>query len=296
MFFFKKNKSLTEQDLRALVEGLEQAYMNKDEQGLTARFHPSKRGITFLNHFQLMLNFQIYHIQSEMLGFELLELDGARAVFTYTRKHMHTCLNPADEREEKQDHIKSFYVEAVKENGSIWITRYSPYSLIYVDKKGEPLAGVDAAIPPGEELNPGIARYIPYFQLDGYMPATLHVYSNSQYIGFYPQGESGRYRTSRTFSIDYYDKLEAASVKEHTEDYISHEIIVAAEVLHQAERSSIIETQYMKNNALEHELVASLLAEDGFYMIRYLYKTGELLPSGEREKWMREMLAMLAAV
>lgn len=74
----------------------------------------------------------------------------------------------------------------MKENGSIWITRYSPYSTIFVDKKGDFLSGVDAVIPPGEEINSGIVRFIPYFQLNSYVPATFHVYSNSQFIGYYP--------------------------------------------------------------------------------------------------------------
>lgn len=58
--------------------------------------------MSFLNHFQLMLTFQIYNIKSEILKFELLSVDANKAVFTYTRKHMHTCVNPADEREEKE--------------------------------------------------------------------------------------------------------------------------------------------------------------------------------------------------
>ncbi|MFF2483799.1 hypothetical protein [Paenibacillus sp. NPDC058071] len=293
MFFFnKKNKGLTEGDLRALIKGLEQAYMDKDEQGLINRFHPDKRGMSFLNHFQLMLTFQIYHIKSEILEFELLSIDTAHAVFTYTRKHMHICVNPADEREEKQNHISSYYVEVVKENGSIWITRYSPYSKIYVDKKGEPLTGVDKVIPPGEEIDPGIARIIPYFQLDSYIPATFHVYSNSQYVGFYPVGEYHRYRTSCTFSIDYFEKLEASSIEEHTEDYVSQETILNAHILQQSDCSSVVETQYMKNNVLEHELLASLLTNEGFYMVRFLYKRGEPMPSEEREKWQREMIAL----
>lgn len=296
MFFFKKNKSLTESDLRALVESLEQAYMQKDEQGLIKRFHPDKRGMSFLNHFNLMMTFQIYYIQSKILAFELLKLEGDHATFTYTRKHMHTCVNPADEREEKRNHIRSYYVEVVKEKGSIWITRYSPYSTIYVDKEGKPLQGVDAVIPPGEEIHPGIARYIPFFQLDGYTPATLHVYSDRQYIGFYPQEEYLRYQTSCTFSIDFFEVIEASSVKEHTEDYVSHEILLFAEILHQTDCSSVVETQYMKNNALEHELVASLLTKDGFFMIRYLHKTGVPMPPGEREKWKREMVALTEEV
>jgi hypothetical protein len=292
MFFFKKNKDITQEELQAVVKGLEQAYMDKDEQGLTNRFHPDKRGMSFLNHFQLMLTFQIYNIKSEILEFELLSIDANKAVFTYTRKHMHTCVNPADEREEKRNQINSYYVEAVKENGSIWITRYSSYSTIYVDKQGEPLMGVDAVIPPGEELDPGIARFIPYFQLDSYVPATFHVYNNSQFIGYYPLGEYHRYQPSCTFTINYFDEMEAASVEKHTADYVSHETIVAAQVLHQTDCSSIVETQIMKNNVLEHELVTSLLTKEGFYMARFLYDKGEPMPSEERDKWKREMLAL----
>lgn len=44
MFLFKKNKGITQEELQATVEGLEQAYMDKDEQGLIKRFHPDKRG------------------------------------------------------------------------------------------------------------------------------------------------------------------------------------------------------------------------------------------------------------
>lgn len=46
-FSFKKNKGITEEALQALVEGLEQAYMDKDEEGLSKRFHPDKRGMSF---------------------------------------------------------------------------------------------------------------------------------------------------------------------------------------------------------------------------------------------------------
>lgn len=49
-----------------------------------------------------MMTFQIYNIKSEILEFELLSMDATKAVFTYTRKHIHTCINPADEREEKE--------------------------------------------------------------------------------------------------------------------------------------------------------------------------------------------------
>ncbi|MEK4190396.1 hypothetical protein [Paenibacillus sp. FSL L8-0494] len=293
MFFFKKNKGITKEELQALVEGLEQAYMDKDEEGLSKRFHPDKRGMSFLNHFQLMMTFQIYNIKSEILEFELLSMDATKAVFTYTRKHIHTCINPADEREEKRNQIISYYVEAVKENGSIWITRYSPYSTIFVDKKGDFLSGVDAVIPPGEEINSGIVRFIPYFQLNSYVPATFHVYSNSQFIGYYPLGEYHRYEPSHTFTINYFDKIEASSVEKHTADYISQETLLTAQVLHQTDNSSVVETQLMNNNVLEHELVTSLLTKDGFYMIRFLYDKGEPIPAQEREKWKREMVTLV---
>lgn len=38
MFFFKKNKGITKEELQALVEGLEQSYMDKDEEGLSKNF------------------------------------------------------------------------------------------------------------------------------------------------------------------------------------------------------------------------------------------------------------------
>ncbi|UAL52573.1 nuclear transport factor 2 family protein [Bacillus sp. OVS6] len=104
MFFFKKKTQISEQKVRELIQRLEAAYTEKDIEKLKKLFHPDYRDISFLNHFTLMMNFQIYNIQSEIMKIEILNLSDDEATFTYTRKHIYTCVNQNEENGENPSH------------------------------------------------------------------------------------------------------------------------------------------------------------------------------------------------
>ncbi len=85
-------------------------YKDKYIEELTNMFHPNHRDISFINHFTLMMNFQIYNITSEILHLEILNMNEEEATFTYTRKHMYICVNEQGENGTNPNNISSYYV------------------------------------------------------------------------------------------------------------------------------------------------------------------------------------------
>ncbi len=147
MFFFKKKAKITEEKIQELIQQLERAYMAKDIDQMTEMFHPDNRQISFLNHYSLMMNFQIYNIQSEILNLEIVELPEKEATFTYTRKHLYTCVNKNDENGENPNNISSYYVQIQAEGSQIWITKYSRFSELFLNTEGEILPYEQAVVP-----------------------------------------------------------------------------------------------------------------------------------------------------
>ncbi|KRG14603.1 hypothetical protein ACA29_05935 [Lederbergia galactosidilytica] len=137
MSFFKRKIKLTEQKVREIVQKVEKTYTEKDLEELTNLFHPDHRKISFLNHFSLMMAFQIYNIYSEIIKLEILDLTEQKAIFTYTRKHLYTCINEQDENGENLNNISSFYVHIQVEDRQIWITKYDKYSELFLNRDGE---------------------------------------------------------------------------------------------------------------------------------------------------------------
>lgn len=147
--FFKRKPKINENTIKELVQKLETAYTDKKMEQLTKIFHPDHRDISFLNHFSLMMNFQIYNITSEILNIEILDMNEEEASFTYTRKHMYTCINEEDENGTNPNNISSYYVQLKVEEKSIWIMKYARYSELFLDLEGKILPGVKAVVPPG---------------------------------------------------------------------------------------------------------------------------------------------------
>lgn len=296
MFFFGKKARITEQKVQEIVKALEQAYTAKNIDKLTGMFHPDKRQISFLNHFQLMMNFQIYNIQSEILNMEILTLTGEEATFTYTRKHIYTCVNEADENGEILSNITSYYVQIAAEKKSAYITRYSPYSVLHLNKDGEVLPGEQAVVPAGAQFFERMRRFINEFDLDGFQAATYLLYNDSEMIGYYPEAERYRYKTSEQFTVDYFEKMDAASIKEHTEGYLEQEILEFGDILALGADYSILEAQFTTDSCFRHELLLSLAAPDGFLMIRYLKKDDRPILPEARQRWIEQMKLAAAQI
>ena len=276
------------QDLIAnFIKRLEQAYVEKDEEQLTELFHPDQRNMSFLNRFQLQMLFQIYEISSEIIDLEVLDLFEDEVVFTYTRKHLYTCINSDDERDEKLNNLTSYYVEVSIEDGQLWITRYAPYSVVYLDKQGEILPGAEAVVPEWAQFFEKMQRFSKHFDLNNYQPATYKVYRDSEFIGYYPKDEFYKYENTEKFTIDYFEEMAAESIAEHNRIYLEQELVLG-EIIAETEEYSIIETQYEDEGPINHELVLSMLAPDGFFMIRY-QRNKQLIDPEVRASWIRQM-------
>jgi len=287
MFFFKKKSPASEEELLRFIRRLEDAYMEQDELKLNACFHPDQRGMSFTRHVQLQMNFQIYQITSEILHFEKIESSEEEAVFTYTRKHLYTCKNPEDEQSPSLNNITSYYVKVVREKRSFWITKYTPYSVLYLDRSGEMLQGEAAVVPPNAQHFGAIQPLLACFRRDGLKPATYHTYAGSEFIGFFPEHEIFSYRTTEKFSVDFFETMEASDIREHTAIYLDQELDFG-EALEVGESHSIIETRTPGSQGTNHELVLSLLNRERFFMIRYM-KMGEPIPDEARSRWIEQM-------
>ncbi|GEN33659.1 hypothetical protein [Aneurinibacillus danicus] len=295
MFIFKKKAVISEEDLRNFIQLLEQTYVGKDELGLSKLFHPENRNVSFLNHFQMQMLFQIYNIKSEILHFKTLDVSENEATLTYTRKHIYTCINSEDEREESPNNITSYYVKLVPRKKSFLITKFSPFSVFYLDNNGEILAQEKAVVPKDAQFFGNIKRFIKCFQLEKYKPATYKIYSDSEFIGYYPKDEVYDFETSEKFTIDYFEEMDASTIEEHTKAYLDQELLLG-EVIEQKETYSIIETQFADNSGLNHELVLSMLAPDGFFMVRYQKSCNQIINNEIREFWIQQMKEAIAEI
>ncbi|OAK72020.1 hypothetical protein [Lederbergia galactosidilytica] len=289
MSFFKRKIKLTEQKVREIVQKVEKTYTEKDLEELTNLFHPDHRKISFLNHFSLMMAFQIYNIYSEIIKLEILDLTEQKAIFTYTRKHLYTCINEQDENGENLNNISSFYVHIQVEDRQIWITKYDKYSELFLNRDGELLPNEQAVVPQNAQFFENMKRFIEPFQLDDFQPATYLLYEDSELLGYYPKGEQYSFKTTEKFTIDYFTKMEADSIADHTETYITGNSLEYSEIVEIDENHSIVETKIMDGSNLLHELVLSIIASDGFYMIRYLKNKNSPITEGMRESWMKQM-------
>jgi len=291
MFFFKKKAKITEEKIQELIQQLERAYMAKDIDQMTEMFHPDNRQISFLNHYSLMMNFQIYNIQSEILNLEIVELSEKEATFTYTRKHLYTCVNKNDENGENPNNISSYYVQIQAEGSQIWITKYSRFSELFLNTEGEILPYEQAVVPAAAQYYENMKRFIEPFTLDGFLPATYYLYSDSEFIGYYPEKERFLFVTSERFTVDYFTEINADSIAEHTDIYLSENNLEYGAIIEQEENHSIIETKIISNDRLLHELVLSILASDGFYMIRYFKNNNSPIEKEVRQSWIDQMRA-----
>lgn len=290
VFNFKRTPKLTEQKVKDLVHKLESTYIRKDIEKLSQLFHPDRRNISFLNHFKLMMNFQIYTIDSHVMNIDIIHLTKDEATLTYTRKHMYTCIEEKDENGDNPNNITSFYVNVSVEGQTIWINRLSKYSELYLDTKGNILPNEMAVVPPDAQFFVNMKHYIESLQLNNLKPATYLVYSDSEFIGYYPENERFSYNTTEKFTVDYFSEMSASSIKEHTDLYIEENNLVSKEIIRMEENYSIIETQFIKDSSLQHELVLSIIDDKGFYMIRYLKNTNSTLESQKRLAWIDQMI------
>lgn len=295
MSILKKEPVISEDNLHKFIQSLERNYIEKDETRLTELFHPDHRNMSFLNHFQMMMLFQIYNIQSDIINFKVLDISENEATLIYTRKHIYSCINSADRREETPNNITSYYVELIAHKKSFWITEFSPYSVLYLDNKGEILPGEKAVVSNGAQFFKNIQRFIKCFELEKYKPATYKLYSDSEYIGYFPEDEVYEFKNSEKFTIDYFEEMSASSIEEHTEAYLDQELVLG-EVIEQAENYSIIETQFKSGSGLNHELVLSMLAPDGFFMIRYMKSCNQIMDPEIRKSWIQQMKKATAEI
>ena len=252
-------------------------------------FHTDQRDISFLNHFSLMMNFQIYNITSEILNLELLDMNEEEAIFTYTRKHMYTCINEEDENGTNPNNISSYYVQLKVEDKTIWIRKYARYSELFLDLQGKILPGENAVVPPGAVYFDNMKRFIDIIQLEHFKPATYLTYTDSEFIGYYPEEERYSYRTSEKLTFDYFQKMEADSIEVHTNAYMEGNNLEYSDILLQGENYSIIESKFKGSSGLQHELILSMLAAEGFFMVRFLKSRNAPIEEVLRQRLIEQM-------
>ncbi|RDW20854.1 hypothetical protein CWR48_04405 [Oceanobacillus arenosus] len=287
--FFKRKPKISEQTIKGLVQKLEKTYTDKDIEQLTEIFHQDHRNISFLNHFSLMMNFQIYNITFEILNLEILDMSEEEATFTYTRKHMYKCVNEEDENGTKPNNISSYYVQLKVEGKTIWIMRYARYSELLLDLEGKIMPDEKAVVPPGAEYFGNMKRFIDIIQLEHFKPATYLIYRDSEFIGYYPEKERYSYRTSEKLTFDYFQEMEADSIEEHTKDFIEGNTVEYSNILVQEKHYSIIEMKFGGKSGLQHELILSMLAPDGFFMVRFLKSRNAPIEEELRQRLIEQM-------
>lgn len=270
--------------------------MQKDIESLTAMFHPEHRNISFLNHFTLMMNFQIYNIESEILRIEILDISEKEATLTYTRKHMYTCVRAEDENGDNPNNISSYYVRLEADKKNVWIKQYARYSELFLNLNGEILPGDKAVVPPGAQFFANIRRFADQFRLEDLQPATYALFDDSEWIGYYPEEERFSYDTTVSFTIDFFEEMAASSIQEHTDIYIRENTLEYHAVLALEEEYSIVETKFKKNAALQHEIVLSILAPDGFFMMKYLKKNGSVIDEHIRVDYIEQMRGAVSVI
>ncbi|MDQ0233444.1 hypothetical protein [Metabacillus malikii] len=292
MLFFKRRPKVTEQRIRELVQEIENSYTAKEIDSLTKLFHPDNRQISFLNHFNLMLTFQIYHIDSTLLDLKILELTDQEATFTYTRKHLYKCLNENDGNGDNPNNISSYYVKVSVDNKQLWISRFSRYSELFLDLDGNVRPNEQAVVPPQAIFFDKIRRFLHPFQLGALIPASYFLYNDSESIGYYPATERFSYFTSEKFTIDYFEEMAADSITEHTDILLNENELEYGQIIEvKDEAYSIIEIKCQGNSGLIHELILSMTAPDGFFMIRYMKSDGSEIDADAKQSWFEQMKA-----
>lgn len=286
---FKRKPKINEKKIKELIWKLETMYTDKEMEQLSKMFHPDHRDISFLNHFSLIMNFQIYDVISEILNLEVLDMHEGEASFTYTRKHMYTCINEEDENGTNPNNISSYYVQLKVEDKKIWIIKYARYSELFLDLKGKILPAEQAVVPPGAVYFDNMKRFIEIIQLEHFKPATYLTYTDSEFIGYYPEEERYSYRTSEKLTFDYFQKMEADSIEEHTNAYIEGNILEYIDILMQEQNYSIIESKFKGSSGLQHELILSMLAPDGFFMVRFLKSRNAPIEEALRQGLIEQM-------
>ncbi|WP_080873810.1 hypothetical protein [Oceanobacillus timonensis] len=287
--FFKRKPKISEQTIKEIVQKLETTYTDKNIERMTEMFHPNHRDISFLNHFSLSMNFQIYNITSEVLNLEILDMSEEGATFTYTRKHMYTCVNEEDDNGTNPNNISSYYVELKVEGKTIWMMRYARYSELFLDTEGRILPDEKAVVPSGAKYFENMKRFIDVIQLEHFKPATYLTYSDSEFIGYYLETERYQYRTTEKLTFDYFEEMAAESIAEHTKDFIEGNPLEYSEILAQEKYYSIIEIKMQDHTGLKHELILSIDASDGFFMIRYLKSCNASIEEKLRQRLIEQM-------
>ncbi|MDI2585823.1 hypothetical protein OR571_01415 [Psychrobacillus sp. NEAU-3TGS] len=286
---FKRKPKINEKKIKELIWKLETMYTDKEVEQLSKMFHPDHRDISFLNHFSLIMNFQIYDVISEILNLEVLDMHEGEASFTYTRKHMYTCINEEDENGTNPNNISSYYVQLKVEDKKIWIIKYARYSELFLDLKGKILPAEQAVVPPGAVYFDNMKRFIEIIQLEHFKPATYLTYTDSEFIGYYPEEERYSYRTSEKLTFDYFQKMEADSIEEHTNAYIEGNILEYSNILMQEQNYSIFESKFKGSSGLQHELILSIIAQDGFFMVRFLKSRNAPIEKALRQRLIEQM-------
>jgi len=289
--FFKRKPKINEQTIKKQMQKLETTYTDKNIDKLIKAFHPDQHNISFLNHFSLMMNFQIYNITSEILNVEVLDMSEEEATFTYTRKHMYTCVNEEDENGTNPNNISSYYVQLKIEDKKIWITKYARYSELFLDLDGHILPGAKAVVPRMAYYYDNMKRFIDTFQLEHFKPATYVRYGDSELIGYYPEEERYSYDTSESLTYDYFQEIDTALIGEHTKILIEADNVEYGTIHMQEKNYSIIELKFRYSSELQHELILSMFAPDGFFMIRFLKSSNAPIKEEFRQHLIEKMKA-----
>lgn len=268
--FLKRKPKLNESRLKRVIFQLEDAFTNKQINKLTGMFHPDSRDISFLNHFSLMMNFQIYNITSEILHMEILDVNENTATLTYTRKHIYTCIQKEDENGTNPNNISSYYVKVVLENKRIWIEKYSRYSELFLDLEGNLYLGEEAVVPPSAQYFNQMEWFIQIIKQEHLKPATYLMYDGSEMIGYYPIKERYSYYSTEKLTFDYFEEMDADTMVQHTEYLIDSNELETSKIIQQDDQHSIIELTFMSNHTLQYELICSVLVNNNLLMARYL--------------------------
>lgn len=274
--FFKRKPKLNESTLKRVILQLEDAFTNKQINKLTEMFHPDSRGISFLNHFNLMMNFQIYNITSEILHMEILDINENSATLTYTRKHIYTCIQKEDENGTNPNNISSYYLKMVLENKRIWIEKYSRYSELFLDVQGNFYPDEEAVVPPGAQYFNQMECFIQIIKQEHLQPATYLIYDGSEMIGYYPIKERYSYYSTEKLTFDYFEEMDADTMSQHTEFLIDSNELETSKIIQQDDQHSIIELTFTSNHTLQYELIYSVLVKNNLLMARYLVNKEKL--------------------
>jgi hypothetical protein len=83
--------------------------------------------------------------------------------------------------------------------------------------------------------------------------------------------------------------MEAGSIEEHTNSYIEGNTLEYSDILMKKDHYSIIESKFKGSSGLQHELILSMLAPDGFFMIRFLKSRNAPIKEELRRRLIEQM-------